>query len=734
MKKDPQGKRWHRLDNTGKIFPMIANENLSNVFRISVILKHDIVPNLLQQALQDTLPMFKGFKVKLKRGFFWYYFEGNKRTPYIEKETSWPCRYIDPKSSQLYLFRVSYYGRRINLEVFHAVTDGMGAVNFIRELTARYLDLKNGTPHLLREEEQGTAYKIEDSYLKNYKKMPGRRYSSKPAYRMEGEYLAMGGESVVHGTVDIQDLKRVCREKGVSVTKYLTASLIWSICQVYMGGTPGTQSIGINLPINLRAFFGSDTASNFFAVTAIDYNREKGDGSFDSILAAVCSQMDDNIVKEKLEQTISYNVSNEKKWYVRILPLFVKWLALGFIFRRNDRAHTMTLSNIGPITMDEEYREEIENFHLLIGVSKRQPAKCGVCAYEGKVNITFTKVFGDSRLEDCFFGHLEQAGIPVGLESNGLVTISYNVSNEKKWYVRILPLFVKWLALGFIFRRNDRAHTMTLSNIGPITMDEEYREEIENFHLLIGVSKRQPAKCGVCAYEGKVNITFTKVFGDSRLEDCFFGHLEQAGIPVGLESNGLVKPEAWKGTYPVVEYDKNKWKKLVYLFYGILAVVAVVLGVVNIATYDHLWWSGIAIPGIAYAGLTVRYSILKHANLGKTVVIETIGMQVLLIMIDRVLGYEGWSVNYAVPATILFADVAVVFLILVNRLNWQSYFMYQLAITIFSFIPLILWAVGLVTRPLMAFITVVLTVFILAMTIFLGDRGVKNELIRRFHL
>ena len=74
------------------------------------------------------------------------------------------------------------------------------------------------------------------------------------------------------------------------------------------------------------------------------------------------------------------------------------------------------------------------------------------------------------------------------------------------------------------------------------------------------------------------------------------------------------------------------------------------------------------------------------------------------------------------------------FLILVNRLNWQSYFMYQLAITIFSFIPLILWAAGLVTRPLMAVITVVLTVFILAMTIFLGDRGVKNELIRRFHL
>lgn len=615
MKKNPQGKRWHRLDNTGKIFPMIANENLSNVFRLSVILKHEIKPELLQKALEITLPRFKGFKVKLKRGFFWYYFEENKRIPFIEKESTWPCRYIDPRSNQLYLFRVSYYRRRINLEVFHAVTDGVGAVNFIKELTARYLDLVRGRPQPQPKPGQDSPYRPEDSYLKHYKKMPRKCYSTSPAYRLEGNYLPLGGESVVHGCVDIQDLKKACGKRGVSVTKYLMACLIWSICQVYMDGTPGPRRIGVNLPINLRAFFGSDTASNFFAVTGIDYGREQGDGDFDSILAAVQSQMDEKIVKEKLEQTISYNVSNEKKWYVRIVPLCVKWLFFGFIFKRNDRAHTITLSNIGPITMDGGYEEDIEDFKLLIGVSKRQPAKCSICAYGSKVTITFTKVFDDSRLEDCFFERLKQ--------------------------------------------------------------------------------------------------------------DC---------IPSVLESNGLGKPLAWKGNYPVIEYDEQKWKKLNYLFYGVLAVMAVVLGFVNIATYDHLWWCGIAIPGIAYAGLTMRYSILRHANLGKTIMAETIGMQVFLVIVDRVLGYEGWSVNYAIPATILFADVAVVSLILVHRLYWQSYFMYQLAITIFSFIPLALWAAGFVTRPLMAVITVVLTVFILIMTIILGDRGVKNELIRRFHL
>lgn len=85
MKKNPQGKWWRRLDNTGKIFPLIANENLSNVFRITATLKEEVRPELLQRALEDVLPHFEGFQVKLKRGFFWYYFESNKRTPLIER-------------------------------------------------------------------------------------------------------------------------------------------------------------------------------------------------------------------------------------------------------------------------------------------------------------------------------------------------------------------------------------------------------------------------------------------------------------------------------------------------------------------------------------------------------------------------------------------------------------------------------------------------------------------------
>lgn len=614
IKKNPQGKLWRRLDNTGKIFPLIANENLSNVFRISVTLKEEVDPELLQQALEEVLPRFEGFQVKLKRGFFWYYFETNKRTPLIEKESTYPCRYIDPKSSQLFLFRVSYYKRRIHLEVFHAVTDGLGAVNFIRELTCCYLRKKRGHEGC-GEPVTDCVTDTEDSYLKNYKKMPKKRYSSMQACRLEGRYLDQGGENVIHGCVKVPELKAVCKRRRVSITKYLAACLIWAIYEEYLGGQPAKRPIGVNLPINLRAFFGSTTTSNFFAVTDINCQPDQVHQPFDEILEQVGRQMDEKIVKEKLEETISYNVSNEKKWYVRIIPLCIKWLALGIIFRRNDRAHTITLSNIGPIPIDEEFRDEIEQFHLIIGVSKRQPAKCAVCSY------------GEDMM-----------------------------------------------------------------------------------------------------------ISFTTVFEDTRLQDRFFGKLKEDGVGVELESNGVAMPEYNRGNYPEIGYSRDKWKKLVYVFYAVLLAAAVIVGIVNVATYSGLWWSVIAIFGIADVALTVRYSILRHANLGKSVLIETLGIQALLLATDYVTGYQGWSVNYAIPTTILFADIAVVFLILVNRLNWQSYFMYQIAITLFSFVPILLWALGLITQPVMAIITVILSVLILTMTVLLGDRRVKTELIRRFHL
>lgn len=121
-----QGAAWRRLDNTAKLFAAVSGEDLSSVFRISAVLKEKVDPELLQRALVRTLPEFENFRVKLRKGFFWYYFETNNRNPGVEEEQSAPCRFIDPHRGARFPFRVSYYGCRINFEVFHGLTDGLG--------------------------------------------------------------------------------------------------------------------------------------------------------------------------------------------------------------------------------------------------------------------------------------------------------------------------------------------------------------------------------------------------------------------------------------------------------------------------------------------------------------------------------------------------------------------------------------------------------------------------------
>ncbi len=185
--------------------------------------------------------------------------------------------------------------------------------------------------------------------------------------------------------------------------------------------------------------------------------------------------------------------------------------------------------------------------------------------------------------------------------------------------------------------------------------------------------------------------------------------------------------------YPNVEFDIGKYNKIKRIFLFILTVVSVVLGFINYITYSGVIWSLIAVVGIIYFGVTVTYSIMNNANLASKILVQTIGAGILVVVIDNVTGYIGWSVNYAVPAMILFANLSIVLLMIVNPMNWQSYFMYQIAITIFSFIPLILFWVKLIDRPFLAILTSGISILILIGTIVFGDRSVKNELIRRFN-
>ena len=102
VKPIPRQIRWDKLDNTAHLFPSIAGESMTNVYRISVELNEEVQREALQQALDIVLPKFDGFNVRLRTGVFWYYFEENgKKAPKVTEEAMFPSLYPSEPQPEL---------------------------------------------------------------------------------------------------------------------------------------------------------------------------------------------------------------------------------------------------------------------------------------------------------------------------------------------------------------------------------------------------------------------------------------------------------------------------------------------------------------------------------------------------------------------------------------------------------------------------------------------------------
>ena len=131
--------QWNRLDNAAKIFPPTSNLIDPKVFRCTCQLREDIDPDILQEALDETMVLFPYFRSIIKKGFFWYYLEQSTLSPKVIEERKAPCGPIFAQDEHELLFELSYYRRRINLEVYHALTDGTGGLQFLQQVLIIYL-------------------------------------------------------------------------------------------------------------------------------------------------------------------------------------------------------------------------------------------------------------------------------------------------------------------------------------------------------------------------------------------------------------------------------------------------------------------------------------------------------------------------------------------------------------------------------------------------------------------
>lgn len=417
-----QTHHYDKLDNTAHLFPVITGENASNVYRVAAVLGEDIEPALLQQALDTVLPYFEVFAVRMRKGLFWHYFEtNNKPAPRVHEENAYPCRYINPYNNNDYQFRMTYYKSRVNLEVFHVLTDGNGALMFLKEVVYQYLRYKY--PELMEQTEDtlraDTSLDKDDSYIRNYKKSAKKAYKTDPAFVIPGAKLPSYQLGVIHGRINMADIKRVAKEYGVTINHYLVGTYVWSVYKSFLQGRLN-KPIRVCVPVNLRPYFDSDTTKNFFVVVSAAFVATKEQYTFEEVLQTVAESLRSQITKENLENLMSYNVSNEKNPVLRAVPLGIKGFAMKLIYKSSARANTTTITNLGVVPVAEPYRDYIKEFHAVLSMSKGQNVKGAVCSYGDNLVFTFSSCLRDTSVQKAFFRQVAEDGCKVEIETNGV--------------------------------------------------------------------------------------------------------------------------------------------------------------------------------------------------------------------------------------------------------------------------------------------------------------------------
>lgn len=409
--------KWRKLDNAALAFPLVTGKNDTRVFRFYCQLKETVDGEVLQQALDQTMKKYPLFQAVLRKGLFWFYLERRDIHATVKQEKRPPCSslYIPDKKSLL--FQVSYHNNRMNFEVFHGLTDGTGAMNFLEELVQNYLILahpETELPRVEHEEEITPGDQEEDSFSQYYSSEIPRNKEKKPAaVKLKGEKLVHSDMDITEVILNVKETLAKARSYGVSITILLTAMLLCSI-QEEIPKNRQKKPVTLMIPVNLRNYFPSQSMGNFFGWIEVGYVFEE-DTSFEEVLASVKQQFQKQLQKDRIAMNMNGYVRIEKNPFVRAVPLEIKKFFLMAGANLGSRSITAVYSNIGIIRLPEEYKEYIERFGIFASTDSLQLCSC---SYGEQLVLGFTSKIPDDSIQRNFMKMLKKEEISYKEEKN----------------------------------------------------------------------------------------------------------------------------------------------------------------------------------------------------------------------------------------------------------------------------------------------------------------------------
>ncbi len=426
MQNDHSTPSWLKLDNAAKIYPPAMSRRWAAMFRLSVTLSEPVDVEILKKAQESALNRIPTFTYKLRHGVFWHYLDRIGGAPDIQQDVGNPLVRIDLHENKDFMFRVRTHDCRIALEIFHALTDGMGGLTFLLTMTAEYLRLKYGesipfTDMILDCTDKPKPQEMEDSFLRNARDVIKSR-SETSAYHIIGTAAQEDFLHIITGIMPVKAVWEIAKARGCSITVLLVSLLVLSIQDIQSNEVSHSRRlkpVKVSVPVNLRKFYPTKTLRNFSSYINVGIDSSLGEHTLDEIINQVRHTMGREITEKNLNARFSANVKAEKNAAIRAMPLPVKVPVMKAVhLLQGDRYCSTTLSNLGDIELPKEMAKWVTRIDFMLGASKGNAQSCACISYAGNLYFTCTRVIEETDLERNFFTSLIKLGIPVKIESN----------------------------------------------------------------------------------------------------------------------------------------------------------------------------------------------------------------------------------------------------------------------------------------------------------------------------
>lgn len=176
-------------------------------------------------------------------------------------------------------------------------------------------------------------------------------------------------------------------------------------------------------------------------------------------------------------------------------------------------------------------------------------------------------------------------------------------------------------------------------------------------------------------------------------------------------------------------------RQLLYKLISLAAIVSmVVCAAVNWMLPEHGAWAVFACVGILGAWVTTAVGISQRRNIIKNITWLLFLISALTILLDRMIGWLGWSLDYVLPCLCVASMASMIVLSLAMHIPPNEYLVNLVLASAYGVVPLIFVLTDVVRVIYPSVICVAVSVIIVAWLWIFEGKGIRRELKKKLHL